>query len=112
MIKRAKNEGNLVWAFPGGKVEDGETKEAACIRELYEETGLNVSIIKLLGERIHPETGVKISYFLCKQENGEIKIKDRNEILEIAYKTKQEFEKDVKTNVYEPIKKYIEKHIK
>ncbi len=26
MIKRAKKEGDLVWAFPGGKVEDNETK--------------------------------------------------------------------------------------
>ena len=112
MIKRAKKEGNLVWAFPGGKVEDGETKEEACIREVYEETGLRVSIIELLGERIHPETGTKIAYFLCKQENGEIMIQDESEILDVAYKTRKEFENDVKTDVYGPVKKYIKKHIK
>ncbi len=112
MIKRAKKEGNLVWAFPGGKVEDGETKEEACIRELYEETGLNVSIIELLGERTHPETGAKIAYFLCKQENGEIKVQDKNEILEVAYKTRKEFENDVKTDVFEPVKRYIKRFIK
>ena len=57
MVKRAKQEGNLLWAFPGGKVEDGETGEEACIREVYEETGVNVSILSLLGERVHPDTG-------------------------------------------------------
>ncbi len=41
LLKRAANsdhEGS--WAFPGGKIEDGETPEQAAIRESSEETGL------------------------------------------------------------------------
>ena len=112
MVKRAKKEGELSWVFPGGKIEDGETSEEACTREVYEETGLKVSILGLIGERVHPNTGIKIYYYLCQYESGEIEIFDENEILEIAFKTKEEFERDVKTDVFEPVKKYILKNIK
>ena len=107
MIKRAKQEGNLVWAFPGGKVEIGETKEEACIREVYEETGVIVSIVNLMGERIHPNTGTTITYYLCQYEKGDIRTTSDEEILEVAYKTREEFFREVKTDVYEPVKEYI-----
>lgn len=112
MIKRAKKEGNLLWAFPGGKVEDGETKEQACIREVHEETGIIVTTKQVLGERIHPDTNRKITYFLCDYVSGQIKLSNENEIIEIAYKNQQEFNRDIKTDIYPPVKEYIKKQIK
>ena len=36
------------YTFPGGGLEEGETKEEGCIREIKEEFGINVKVIKKL----------------------------------------------------------------
>lgn len=43
LVRRRVAEGQLSWQFPAGKVERGETGEAAAVRETKEETGLHVT---------------------------------------------------------------------
>jgi len=49
MIRRANEPGQGLWSFPSGYVDRGETVETAAIREVREETGLNVSLTGFLG---------------------------------------------------------------
>ncbi|MGP8321797.1 MAG: NUDIX domain-containing protein [Methanosarcinaceae archaeon] len=49
LIKRKKPPYKGMFALPGGFVEIGETTKEATVRESYEETGLLIKIIKLLG---------------------------------------------------------------
>ncbi len=35
-----------IWVFPGGGIEKNESPEDACIREVFEETGFNVKLVR------------------------------------------------------------------
>ncbi|WP_316860135.1 NUDIX hydrolase [uncultured Cohaesibacter sp.] len=48
LVRRANEPDSGKWGFPGGKIEFGETIEAAAIRELYEETGVKARAGRIL----------------------------------------------------------------
>ncbi|MBW3593982.1 MAG: NUDIX hydrolase [Actinobacteria bacterium] len=49
MIRRGKEPGRGLWSIPGGRVENGEYLSQALVREVKEETGLDVEVRELLG---------------------------------------------------------------
>ena len=55
----------LLWEFVGGKVEPGETKEQALIRECQEELAVTLSVGKVFMEVVHeyPDMTVRLTLF-------------------------------------------------
>ncbi len=62
----------LLWEFVGGKVEPGETKEQALIRECREELAIEVSVGDTYMEVIHeyPDLTVHLTLFEARIEGG------------------------------------------
>ena len=49
LVKRGHEPGAGLWSLPGGRIEPGETDAEALMREMWEETGLEVEPGSLLG---------------------------------------------------------------
>jgi 8-oxo-dGTP diphosphatase len=57
------------WVLPGGMVERGERAATACVREVEEETGLDVRVVEFLGLYDAPDRdprGVVSAGYLCR----------------------------------------------
>jgi len=105
LIVNSENEILLVnnprkgWEYPGGIIEPGETLPQGLIREIKEETGVNVEIVNIVG--IYSNTKKKKGYngveevptiitidFICKYISGDLRTSD--ESIEVKWLSKEE----------------------
>ena len=72
----------LLWEFVGGKVEPGETKEAALIRECQEELAITLSVGEVFMDVVHeyPDINVHLTLFNATISEGEPQLLEHNDI--------------------------------
>uniref|UniRef100_A0A0K0DWY2 Nudix hydrolase domain-containing protein n=1 Tax=Strongyloides stercoralis TaxID=6248 RepID=A0A0K0DWY2_STRER len=84
LIQETKKSCYGKWYIPGGRVEPGESIEAAAIREAKEETGYDVEIKELIKLDVQGSGWYRFIFF-CEIVGGEIKTKPDRESLSAAW---------------------------
>ena len=66
------------WEFPGGKIEPGETPQAAIKREIMEELDTEIAVGSLIDtiEYDYPEFHLSMDCFWCEIVNGDLVLKE------------------------------------
>ncbi len=105
LVKEQKKDYITPWFFPGGKKEGDETPEETCQREVMEELGIEIKIIKPLKTIELDENGMHwILYTFLAERVGEIKPADN--IVQHDWHDINKLTKDCSPNVFTIIEEY------
>ncbi len=71
------------WEFPGGKLQGNESPEACLIREIREELGLAIDVLRPFVVVNHPleEGNLLLLAYLCRHCGGRLKLTDHDRVL-------------------------------
>ncbi|SES65767.1 ADP-ribose pyrophosphatase YjhB, NUDIX family [Oceanobacillus limi] len=93
MVKQGATNEEKRWSVPSGEKEAGETFEECCVREMQEETGYEVKVVRFLfsKKRTLESNLIEVHYFEVEVCGGEVKIQDPDQLIhEVDWKTERE----------------------
>lgn len=93
------------WNLPGGGIEAGEAPWECVIREVKEETGLNVEVVRLAGVYSKRDRTDIVFLFVCKIVGGKIEMTDEADGIE--YFSVGDIPKNTPSNHVERIKDVV-----
>lgn len=103
------------WETPGGKIEEGEDSKVAAKREIKEELGVMINIVRKIGQKEFVEDGFIMDYIWHKAKiiKGEPKLRE-DKFDEFRYFSWQELKsrKDLSRNTQNLVNVYSEGKIK
>lgn len=87
MVLQGKEDEVATWSLPSGKLEIGESYEECCKREVLEETGYEVDVIRHIHTKDKPVTfgtetiNTFVKYYLVEVTSGEMGINDPDNLI-------------------------------
>ena len=100
MVKQ-HHEDKDIWMVPGGGIEEGESSMAAAVREMKEETGLDVEIDRLIWhtEEVSDRGQRFVNFFMGRIKVGELALgadpefdNDHQVLREVRFMSREEIE--------------------
>jgi 8-oxo-dGTP pyrophosphatase MutT (NUDIX family) len=104
-----RNDGKLPWTFISGEIEPGESPADAGVREVKEETGLQVEAGKEIGRHVHPATGRTMIYMAASPTHGtDVFVGDQDELAEVRWVSLAEAEDLMQPyGMFRPVREFL-----
>jgi 8-oxo-dGTP diphosphatase len=103
-----RNDGKPPWTFIAGENEPMESPADTIVREVKEETGLEIVAGDILGERVHPKTGRHMVYVSARPARGSTRVYvgDEEELAEVRWVTLAEAD-ELLPGMFEPVREHL-----
>jgi 8-oxo-dGTP diphosphatase len=106
-----RNDRTPPWTFIAGEQEPGERPEDTAVREVKEETSLEIEVGRVIGERDHPATGRHMIYLAGQPVRGtKVIVGDEAELDEVRWLDLDEAN-EVMPDMFGPVRTYLENTI-
>jgi 8-oxo-dGTP pyrophosphatase MutT (NUDIX family) len=109
-----RNDQTPPWTFIAGQVDAGESPADAAVREVREETGLDVTAGRVLARRVHPATSRTMIYLAARpvdQQQPDVYVADEADLAEVRWLSLDEADK-LLTGMYPPVRAYLSRALR
>lgn len=106
-----RHDGKPPWTFIAGEQEPGENFADTIIREVKEETGLEIAAGDVLGERVHPKTDRHMVYVAARPARAgelDVTVGDPDELSEVKWASLPEAD-ELLPGMFDPVRDYLER---
>jgi 8-oxo-dGTP pyrophosphatase MutT (NUDIX family)/DNA-binding transcriptional regulator YhcF (GntR family) len=105
-----RNDGKPPWTFIAGEIEPGESPADAAVREVKEETGLRIRSGRVIGRRVHPQTGRTMVYMAARPTHGtDAFVGDDQELAEVRWVSLAQADELTGGTIFEPVRNHLKK---
>jgi 8-oxo-dGTP diphosphatase len=108
-----RHDGRPLWTFIAGEqdaVQDENPADTA-VREVKEETGLQVQAGDLIGERVHPKTHRRMIYIAALPTHGtDVFVGDEDELAEVRWVSLAEAD-ELLPGMFEPVREHLAREL-